>query len=251
MKRDDQEMVNFYHRLIKKAAQHKLVVNFHGSYKPTGISRTYPNLLTREGVLGNEYSKWSKRITPEHTTILPFTRGILGSMDYTVGGFVNAYPEDFKNDISSSPMVMGTRCNQLAMLVVFESSIQTMCDSPFNYRNSPAGTDFLKIVPTNWDETKFIHGLPGEFITVARRKGDDWYVGSMSNEEARNLDLPLDFLGEGKYIVKIWRDVISENAKATDLEYLEKEVDKTTIIQANLSRGGGGHVMVIEKKSSN
>jgi alpha-glucosidase len=168
-------------------------------------------------------------------------------MDFTPGAFVNVFPEDFKTDDKApSPMVMGTRCNQLAMLVVFESAIQTLCDSPYNYRNSPAGLDFLSMVPTSWDETRFIDGYPGEFITVARRKGDIWYIGSMTNTESRKLDIPLSFLGDGKWKVKIWKDVLSEDAKATDVEYLEKDVDKTKIMEAELSRGGG-HVMIAEK----
>ena len=124
MQRDDQYAVNFYHRLVKLAAKHHLVVDFHGAYKPTGVSRTWPNLMTREGVLGNEYTKWSDRITPEHKVTIPYTRGILGEMDFTPGAFVNVRIEDFKLETESpTPMAMGTRCNQLAMMIVYESAL--------------------------------------------------------------------------------------------------------------------------------
>ena len=148
MQRDDQEMVNFYHRLIKKAAEHHLLVDFHGAYKPTGFSRTYPNAITREGVLGNEYTKWSARVTPVHNVTIPFTRGLLGEMDFTPGAFVQVTKEKFKaeEDIPP-PTVMGTRCHQLAMMVVFESALQILCDSPYNYRQKPAG---LKASSRSW-----------------------------------------------------------------------------------------------------
>jgi len=162
MSGEDQEMVNFYHRLVKLVSKHHLLVDFHGAYKPTGISRTYPNLITREGVLGNEYTKWSDRITLEHTVTVAFTRGILGSMDFTPGAFVNVTEANFKTEEETPfPMAMGTRCNQLAMMVVYESALQVLCDSPYNYRKSPQGLDFLKLVPTTWDETKFVNGEMG------------------------------------------------------------------------------------------
>src|SRR5690606_14564512 len=202
MNRDDQEMVRFYHRTVKKAAEHHLLVDFHGAYKPTGWSRTYPNAITREGVLGNEYTKWSDRVTPEHTVTLPFTRGLLGEMDFTPGGFRNVTRAAFQTE-NPAPNVMGTRTNQLAMLVVFESALQVLCDSPYNYRSSPAGTDFLRHVPTTWDDTRVLAGHPGDFITVARRAGDAWYVGSMTDWTARTLDVPLAFLGPGRYRAEV------------------------------------------------
>ncbi|UCF44464.1 MAG: glycoside hydrolase family 97 catalytic domain-containing protein, partial [Planctomycetota bacterium] len=146
MQRDDQEMVNWYHKIVKKAAEHHLLVNFHGAYKPTGFRRTYPNLITREGVLGNEYNKWSKRVTPEHNCTLPFTRMLVGPMDYTPGGFLNRSRAKFKTNVRPTE-VMGTRCHQLAMFVIYDSPLCCVCDHPRNYKGQP-GLEFLRIVPT-------------------------------------------------------------------------------------------------------
>ena len=241
MNRDDQEMVNYYHRTVKKAAEHHLIVDFHGAYKPTGWSRTYPNVITREGVLGNEYSKWSDRITPEHKVTIPFTRGLLGEMDFTPGGFRNRTQETFETE-NPAPNVMGTRVNQLAMLVVYESALQVLCDSPYNYRSSPAGTDFLKLVPTTWDDTKVIHGHPGNFITVARRSGDDWYVGSMTDWTARTQEIPLGFLGEGRYRAEIWADAYEAADFPDRLMKQEQVVTAQDTLSAKMAPGGG-HVV--------
>ena len=166
MQRDDQEMVNFYERLVKLAARHRLMVDYHGAYKPTGMERTYPNLITREGVMGNEHNKWSARVTPTHNTTLPFTRMLCGPMDVTPVGFRHKTPKTFRivGEDAPGPFVMTTRAHQLAMMVVYFSPLQVMADSPYNYRISPGGLDFLKAVPTTWDETRVIDGFPGEFV---------------------------------------------------------------------------------------
>ncbi len=251
MQRDDQEMVNYYHQLIKKAAEHKLLVDFHGAYKPTGFSRTYPNVITREGVLGNEYTKWSSRITPEHNVTLPFTRGLLGEMDYTPGAFVQTTKDNFRTEEDGSspmPMVMGTRCHQLAMMVVFESALQVMCDSPYNYRQKPAGLDFLKIVPTTWLETKVINASVGKYVTIARQaENGDWFIGSMTDWNARSLPIALDFLADGKYTATIWEDADDADKVPDHLNKRKTEVDKTSVIDANLAPGGG-HVVHIRTK---
>ena len=251
MQRDDQQMVNFYHRLVKTAALHHLVVDFHGAYKPTGFSRTYPNMLTREGVMGNEYNKWSKNITPEHKVTLPFTRGILGEMDFTQGSFVNAYVSDFKTEQNfPSPMSMGTRCNQLALMVVYESALQVLCDSPDNYRKSPAGLDFLKAVPTTWDETRVLLAEVGNYITVARKSGTTWYLGSMTGADGRSLTIPMNFLGEGSYVAQIWKDNTDAGAKATDVIVQTRTVTRADLIPAKLAPGGGQVMIVREKVTS-
>ncbi len=243
MARDDQYVVNFYHRLVKLAAKHHLVVDFHGAYKPTGVSRTYPNLMTREGVMGNEYVKWSRRITPEHKVTIPFTRGILGEMDFTPGAFVNVTMEDFKTeDQAPCPMTMGTRCNELAMMVVYESPLQVMCDAPYNYRSSPAGTDFLKVVPTTWDETRVLNASVGNYITTARRSGNEWFIGTMTDEEGRTLSIPLDLLGEGNYQATIWKDAADADKHPTRLEKEVIPVDQDTVLEAIMAPGGG-HVI--------
>ena len=247
MARDDQYMVNFYHRCVKKAAEHHLLVNFHGAYKPTGWSRTYPNVITREGILGNEYTKWSERVTPDHCLTIPFTRGILGEMDFTPGGFRNTTKESFRwgGDKTNSPFVMGTRTFQLAMMIVYESALQVICDSPYNYRASPAGLDFLKIVPTTWDDTKVLHGQVGDFITVARRNADTWYIGSMTDWTERSLEIPLDFLGKGKYQAEIWMDADEADEYPDRLTKDKMVVSSKDILTAKMAPGGG-HIVVLK-----
>lgn len=238
---DDQDMVNWYHTVARKAASHHLVVDFHGAYKPTGVSRTLPNMLTREGVLGNEYNKWSDLITPRHTVVLPYTRGVLGEMDFTSGGFHHIHQDDFiiVGGDAPNPYVMGTRCHQLAMLVVYESVFGVMCDSPYNYRDQP-GTDFLRLVPTTWDETRYLSGYPGESIIMARRSGDQWFVGGMTNEESREVTVSLEFLGGGFHSAKIWRDAEDAGVDPAHLQ-LEtiSELTRDSSISLQMERGGG------------
>ena len=184
MQRDDQQMVNYYWEVAEKSAKRKLLVDFHGSYKPCGIRRTYPNVLTREGVKGAENNKWSDVITPTHNVTLPFTRMLAGPMDYTPGAMVNAHKPHFSIRFNR-PMSMGTRCHQLAMYVIYESPLQMLCDNPSLYQKDPACMDFLSKVPSTWDETHAIDGKIGEYVVMARSKGNDWYLGAMTNETSR------------------------------------------------------------------
>lgn len=246
MARDDQYMVNFYHRLVKLAAKHHLNVDFHGAYKPTGFRRTYPNLLTREGVLGNEYNKWSDTITPAHNVTLPFTRMLCGPMDYTPGGFRNKTPATFRivGGDAPGPFVQTTRVQQLAQFVVYESPLQVACDSPYNYRINPAGTDFLKVVPTTWDDTKVLGGYPGEYILITRKSGKSWFVGGMTNESARTVKIPLSFLGKGKFKANIWQDA-EEAADYPDHVFVSsKKVTAKDVLEIKMA-GAGGVVMQI------
>lgn len=241
MNRDDQQMVNFYHRVVKKAAEHHLLVDFHGAYKPTGFSRTYPNLMTREGVKGNEYNKWSTNITPDHCLTVPFTRMLAGPMDFTPGGFRHATRKTFKavGGDAPAPMVYGTRAFQLAMMVVYESPLQVLCDTPYEYRKSPAGLDFLKIVPTTWDRTRVLNAQVGDYITVARCLGGEWFVGSMTDWTPRSLEIPLDFLGEGKYQTAIWSDALDANDNPANLSRKELTVTSSDALTAEMAPGGG------------
>ena len=237
MNRDDQEMVNFYHKVVKKAAEHHLIVDFHGAYKPTGIRRTYPNLITREGVMGLEYSKWSKRCNPEHELTIPFTRMVAGPMDFTPGAFRNATKEQFKA-VRIEPMAMGTRCHQLAMYVVYESPLQMLVDYPSAYRNQK-GIEFIKVVPTTWDNTKVLNGKVGDYITIARKKGDEWYVGSMTDWTPRKLTIPLDFLGEGDYVAEIYQDATDADKVPTNVTVKKVIVKSTDKFVINMAPGGG------------
>ncbi len=236
MARDDQEMVNWYHKVVKKAAEHKLVVDFHGAYKPTGWSRTYPNLITREGVLGNEYSKWSSRITPEHNVTIPFTRMIAGAMDYTPGGFLNVTAESFRT--GAPAQVMTTRAHQLAMFVIYFSPYTVACDHPDHYLGQK-GIEFLKEVPTIWDDTKFLSGDIGDHIIMARKRGDRWFIGGMNNSEPKQIALLLDFLPTGKYKLHYFKDTAESNQDPTVLEIGTENVDKNTCLQIKMEKGGG------------
>jgi alpha-glucosidase len=236
MARDDQEMVNWYHNIVKTAARYKLMVDFHGAYKPTGIRRTYPNLMTREGVLGNEYNKWSMRVTPEHCLTLPFTRMLAGPMDFTPGGFRNRTGEAFKNELPSN--VLGTRCFQLAEFVVYDSPYQVACDHPDIYKGQ-AGLEFMKKVKAVWDDTKVLNGEIGKFITMARRSDNDWFIGSMTNSFERELEISLDFLEKGKYRMVSFIDTQESHTDATKLKKTEKVVKKGDKVKIKMAPGGG------------
>lgn len=237
MDRDDQEMVRFYHRVAEAAARHELAVDFHGAYKPTGVSRTWPNLITREGVLGNEYNKWNAWVSPEHTVTLPFTRGLLGEMDFTPGGFRNVRVEAFGP--AETPFVMGTRAHQLAMFVVYESALTVASDSPHAYATSPAGADVLRGIPTSWDDTRALAGAPGDHVAVARQSGGVWYVAAMAGDEGRTLDLPLDILSAGRFRAEIWADDLDPEAPATAVSETERTVTSSDVLRAAMAPAGG------------
>ena len=237
MDHDDQEMVNFYERCVRKAAEHHLVVDLHGAYKPTGLRRTYPNLLTREGVMGMEYSKWSERVTPQHDVTIPFTRMLAGPMDFTPGAFNNAARGRFVAR-NLEPMSQGTRAHQLAMYVVYESPLVMLSDYPEAYDHNP-GMEFLDKVLTVWDDTKVLNGEPAEYVTIARRHGDAWYLGSMTNWDARDWKLPLDFLGQGTYEAQIFADGPDADTVGTSLTVSKKRVSAGQTLDVHLAPGGG------------
>jgi alpha-glucosidase len=241
MDHDDQPMVNFYERLVRKAAEHHLVVDLHGAYKPTGLRRTYPNLLTREGVMGMEYSKWSDRVTPEHDVTIPFTRMLAGPLDYTPGCFNNATREQFKPR-NLEPMCQGTRAHQLAMYAVFESPLVMLSDYPESYDHNP-GMEFLDKVPTVWDETKVLNGEPAQYVTIARRHGDTWYLGAMTNWDARDLEIPFGFLGSGEYEAQIFADGADADKVATSLTISRRKVKTGEKFMLHLAPGGGAAVI--------
>jgi alpha-glucosidase len=242
MNRDDQWMVDWYHRVVEKAAEHHLMIDYHGAFKPDGLRRTYPNLMTREGVMGKEYSKWSARVTPVHNTTLPFTRMLAGPMDYTPGGFNNTNLENFIGR-NKMPMSLGTRAQELALYVVFESPLEMVSDYPEQYKGQKA-FDFIKQVPATWDEVRVIDGLPMRYITLARRSGKDWYVGSLTNWEERNSKVPLDFLGEGKYVAEIYADAPDAASNATRITFSKRPVDRTTVLDVHMVSGGGNAIWI-------
>ncbi len=193
MNRDDQQMVAWYRRVVELAAQHHLMIDFHGAFKPDGLRRTWPNLITREGVMGKEYLKWSARTSPAHNTTLPFTRMLAGPLDYTPGAFGNSNRENFIAR-NTQPMGLGTRAHELALYVVLESPLMMVSDYPERYAGQH-DFEFIKQVPTTWEEIRVLDGRPMENITVARRSGKDWYVGSITNWDERTVHVPFEFPG--------------------------------------------------------
>lgn len=193
MQRDDQWMVRYYEKVAREAAKHHLLVDFHGSYKPAGLRRAFPNVLTREGVPGLEHNKWSSEVaTPEMALTLPFIRMVAGPMDYTPGAMINATKEQH-HPVWNRPMSQGTRCQQLAMYVVFESPLQMLADSPSNYLREAEAMDFLSRVPTVWDETRVLKAKIADYVVVARRKGEIWYLAAITDWTPRDLEISLDF----------------------------------------------------------
>jgi alpha-glucosidase len=237
MDRDDQEMMNSYEEMMQKAAKYHLIVDFHGTHKPTGLRRTYPNLLNREAVLGMEFSRVTKRDDPVHQVTLPFTRMLAGPMDYTPGCFHNATREEFKPRVIE-PMCQGTRAHQLAMYVVYEQPLAMVSDFPEALARQP-GMEFIEKVPTVWDDTRVPNGMPAEYVTIARRKGSEWYIGSMSNWDARDLNLELDFLGGGEYEAQVFADGPDADRVATSLDISTKRVTAKDRLTIHLAPGGG------------
>jgi alpha-glucosidase len=212
----------FFHRLLQAAAKHQLMVNLHGMTHPTGLHRTYPHLLTQEGVFGAEMNKYTSRVTAAHNVTIPYTRMLLGPMDYTPGGFRNVDPKDFMIR-ERLPLVKTTRGQALAMYVVYESPLASISDAPPAYQGQD-GFDMLKRIPVVWDETRFVAGEIGKYVVLARRKGRDWYVGGMTDGEPRTVELSLDFLGGVTYHADVREDGATPN----------------TLLQRRLSRVGTG-----------
>lgn len=234
--RNDQEMVNWSEEVLQCAARHHLHIQFHGVWDPTGLSRTYPNLFNHEGVMNLEYLKWGDKVTPKHDVTVPFTRMVAGPMDYHLGGFRGAYRDQFHHRVVK-PIIYGTRCNQLAMYVVYENPMPMVCDTPDSYIGQP-GFDFLKEVPTTWNETRVLSGEVGEYIVLARRKGTDWYVGAMTDWTPRSLPMPLNFLGPGEYHVETWSD-IKNDPDPNHLSKTSRQMNADETLTLNLNSGGG------------
>jgi alpha-glucosidase len=231
-----QETVQWCEKVLAMAARYRLLVNFHGVYKPTGMARTYLNFITQEGVLGNEYSKLpGNQCTPLHTVTLPFTRALLGPMDFTPGGFLNRAQKDFKTTAPAE--VMGTRARQLAMTVIYPSPLLVLCDSPQNYRGQ-AGVEFLREIPTVWDDSVVIEGEVGKSIVVARRSGERWYLAAMNGDGAAQLQVPLKFLGRGKWALHGFADK-PDGSDYQAVNEMKQEVNARSTLTLSLAAAGG------------
>lgn len=236
IERDDQETVDWIRHLVARAAAHRLTVTLHNVSKPTGLSRTYPNLLGYEAVRNQEWNKWDPvPVSPDHNLTVPFTRMLAGPLDYHSGGFRSVRAADYApRDVA--PEVLGTRCHQLAMYVVYENPMPMAVDYPAAYRKRP-GIDLLAAVPTTWDETRVIHGRVGDFIAIARRKGDQWFVGSMTDATPRELSIPLSFLGRGRFVADVWADDAPGGPNAVARRTLH--VTAADTIVASMAEAGG------------
>jgi alpha-glucosidase len=233
---DDQESVEFAESILQAAAQHHILIHFHGVWKPTGWQRTYPNLMNHEGALNLEYLKWSDRCTPEHDLKMAFTRLIAGPMDYHLGGF-RAVPRDRFKPLNI-PNVLGTRARMLAMYVCFDNPNPMVADYPTAYEGQP-GFDFLRLVPTWWDETKVLEAKVGQLLVTARRKGSTWYLGGMSANEPHDLSIPLSFLGRGSYGVRVWKDAPDVQTEPNHLSFETIKLSSSDKLQVRLSPDGG------------
>lgn len=240
MDRDDQEMVRFINEASELCACYNMLVDFHGMYKPTSAQRTWPNVINYEGVNGLEQLKWSPKGYDQVTydVQIPFIRQFAGPMDYTQGAMRNAIKKNY-NPVNSEPMSQGTRCRQLATYVIFDSPLNMLCDNPSNYRREPECTAFIARIPTVWDETLGLDGKVGEYITMARRSGDEWYVGGLTNWDKRDIIVDLSFLEEGFYEIELFKDGINADRAACDYKRVVMPVPEDRQLKVTLFPGGG------------
>ncbi|MDR3252927.1 MAG: glycoside hydrolase family 97 protein [Tannerella sp.] len=240
MDRDDQVMVDFHRRAAETGAKYKLLIDFHGTYKPTGLHRTYPNVINFEGVNGLEQMKWAAADCDQVTydVTIPFIRQVAGPMDYTQGAMRNATRGNFRA-INNEPMSQGTRCHQLAEYVVFESPLSMLCDNPSTYRAEDECTRLIASIPTVWDETLVLNGEIGRYVTIARRKGKDWYIGALNGWEARSMELDLSFLGEGSFKGEVFRDGVNAARAARDYKREIITIPTDRKLTVALASGGG------------
>ena len=241
MDRDDQIMTDFNYRAAEMCAKYHLLLDLHGTHKPAGLFRTYPNVLNFEGVYGLEQAKWERPDVMDHVTYntqLPFLRQVAGPMDYTQGAMINSNKGQYRPN-NSEPMSQGTRCQQLALYVILESPLNMLCDSPSNYEREPECTKFISAIPTTWDESKVIDGKMGEYVITARRKGDTWYIGGITNWTGRTVEVDLSFLGGKTMKGELFRDGNNVHKKARDYRREEKNVNTAEKFKVYMAPGGG------------
>jgi alpha-glucosidase len=244
--RDDQVAVASTYQIAQLAAQYKLLIDYHGVFKPTGLQRTYPNVIGYEGVKGLENFKWANEDQPRYTNTIPFIRMMAGPMDYTPGAMRNSTDRDYRA-INDNPMSKGTRCHQLAEYIVFEAPLQMLSDNPTIYTKEQACTDFITKVPTTFDETVALDGKLGEYVAIARRKGEVWFVGAMSNWTPHEITLDLSFLPEGTYEAEIFKDGVNADRDATDYKKEIVSVSRSSKEAIKLYPGGGWAARIYKK----
>ena len=247
MNRDDQEMVEFYYNIAKEAAKRKMVIDFHGAYKPAGLRRAYPNVLTREALIEFEYNGWTKHDTPEHHNLLPYIRMVVGPMDYIPYTTHNSTKKNFR-PVGDMPMGMGTRAHSMALFVVLESPLQMLPDSPSDYYKERECTEFISTIPTEWDELKVIHAKIGKETVLARKNGQNWYIGAITNSDKKSLEINLDFLDDGEYQMEYIKDGINADTRAIDYKKKSKLVSNSESLNIELAPGGGWIGKLIKTK---
>jgi alpha-glucosidase len=238
MQRDDQKVVNFYIEAMEKTAAHHLLIDFHGAYKPDGLNRTWPNMLTREGVKGLEHNKWSRDISPDHDVTLPFIRMVSGPMDYTPGAMVNMDSKNF-NPQFTRPSSQGTRAHQIALYIIYESPLQMLADTPSNYMKEQESTDFIVNIPVVWDDLTVLNGKIGDYLLLARRSGTEWFVGALTDWNSREMELDLSFLPVGEFSIEIFQDGVNADLYSSDYNHLKASVKSGEKLKIHLAQGGG------------
>ncbi len=246
MDRDDQVMTDFNYRAAEMAAKYNLILDLHGTHKPAGLNRTWPNVLNFEGVHGLEQMKWSAPSVDqmEYDVMIPFIRQVAGPMDYTQGAMLNAAKSNYR-PCNSEPMSQGTRCHQLALYTVLESPFNMLCDSPTNYLREPESTEFIAAIPTVWDETLVLDGKMGEYIVTARRSGEKWYIGAITDWNARDIKVDLSFLGDGSWTIKSFADGVNADKKASDYKTSTSKVSRDDKLNVHLAPGGGWTAVIV------
>ena len=250
MDRNDQTAVEMAERIARECAANKLFLDYHGYFAPTGMSRTYPNILNYEGVFGMEECRWAKKDTdmPLYDVTFPFIRMMAGSVDFTPGAMRNGTKDNWV-ECYQNPVSMGTRCHQAACYVVHDSPFTMLCDAPTNYEKEPDYTSFIAAIPDEWNETRVLQGEIGKYIVTARRKGDVWYVGGQTNWDERSIQLPLDFLSEGSYVTNMLTDGINANHNAEDYR-LRTEFHNSSETMTVKMASGGGFVMKFVRQTN-
>ena len=239
MARSDQEVVNFYWRSAEIAARYKMVVNFHGAYKPDGLRRAYPNVLTREALIEFEFNGWTDYVTPAHDCTLPFIRNVAGPQDYIPGTMFNATKDTFR-PIGPTPMGQGTRAHSMAMAVISESPMQMLPDAPTWYYREEECARFLTQIPVEWDQIEPLDGKVGHYVAVARRSEKAWYVAAITNWDARKLSFRFDFLDDGRtYDMELIKDGPNADKMAVDYVKEQRKIRKGDVIEADMAPGGG------------
>jgi len=244
MQRDDQKVVNFYLEAIRKTAEHHLLIDFHGAYKPDGTGRTWPNAITREGVKGMENNKWSRDINPDHDVTLPFTRMVAGPMDYTPGSMVNMDSLNFTPKFTR-PESQGTRALQVALYVIYESPLQMLSDCPTNYMKEQETTSFIVNIPVVWDDIKVLDAKVGDYLLLARRSGKEWFVGALTDWTSRDMEMDLSFLPAGQYSMEVFSDGVNADRFAGDYKHYKVEIKSGEKMKIHLAPGGGWTARIV------